>query len=113
MSMDERLAQRQQEQDSLHRRLKAEYGGSIPPKAEQLAWEKAWEDGHAHGEQEVEWRYVDLTQIAFEATKGDETDDELGSIVWVRFANYTLGGMDGITAMTKALADFGLRRSAQ
>lgn len=110
MSLDERLAQRQREQDDLHRRLKAEYGGSIPPKAEEKVWQKAWDDGHAHGETEVEWKYVDLIDIAREAMKGDETDNELGSIVWVRFANYTLGGLDGISAMTRALSDFGLRR---
>lgn len=43
--------------------LRAAYLPNVPAKISDLVFAKAWEDGHANGEHEVEQVYEDLAEI--------------------------------------------------
>lgn len=64
----ERLEQEVQRRDAMRAKLEAEHGTSdLTEKARHLIWAKAWEDGHAEGEDHVAYHYADLAEIALAA----------------------------------------------
>lgn len=44
--------------------LAAEYASAMPANVQSKIWEKAWEDGHSGGYNEVEGHYMDYAEFA-------------------------------------------------
>ncbi len=61
------MQQRADERDRIERRLKDEHLPSVPKSVTAKVFNKAWDDGHANGEHEVEMHYVEIADIVLEA----------------------------------------------
>jgi hypothetical protein len=62
--MQDRMEERRKERETLSNRLREKYAPNLPEKITNMIFNKAWDDGHASGEHEVEYAYDEIATIA-------------------------------------------------
>lgn len=62
--MQARMEERRKEREDLSNRLRKKYAPNLPEKVTNMIFNKAWDDGHASGEQDVEYHYDEVAEIA-------------------------------------------------
>lgn len=75
--MEQRLRERGQEREMLAQDLKQKYlRPGIPDEVAERVFRKAWDDGHASGNHEVEMQYDELSEIVNAAFKAGKKESK-------------------------------------
>jgi hypothetical protein len=67
MSVPERFIRQREEREGLARRLADVYAADLPQAVSDRVFSLAWEHGHAGGESDIEYYYIDFAALTLEA----------------------------------------------